>query len=113
MADSILQILPEAAGHPLLGGSMAFYSGTPSATGTTTTLVASDLIDNSGARTFSGWNVYIHTSGNPTSLAAQARRVSGAPDLTTGTITVNRAYAAATLISDLFWLLRDFTRNDW
>lgn len=111
--DTLTGLIPEAARHPLLGGPGAFYAGTPSGAGSTTTLVCSDLIDNAGARTYSNWNVYVHTSGNSPALAGQARRVSGAPDLTSGTITVNRAYAVATGPSDLFWLLRDFTRNDW
>ena len=113
MADSLSVILPEAAAHPLLGGPYAYYALTPTSTSSLNTqIVATDIIDSSGAKSYTGWNIYCHTSVTATVISTQARRVQSV-DLATGTLTCNRSWGRVTDASDLFWLTRDFTRNDF
>jgi hypothetical protein len=110
--ETLLTLVPEAAGHELLGGSSAFQAGTATGAGLTTTVVCDDLADPSGAQTYKGWRIYFHTSSGGTSIAGQERLVTGV-DLATGTFTLNKALPRTTATGDGFWLLQTYRRSDW
>lgn len=112
MAETLLTLIPEAAGHELLGGLGAFFSGGASGAGAANTLVCDELIDPSGAQTYRNWWAYVHTSGGSPSLAGQERLVTGV-DLSAGTLTLNRGFARATATTEQFWLLQTFRWQDW
>ncbi|HXI18662.1 MAG TPA: hypothetical protein VNM48_20035, partial [Chloroflexota bacterium] len=108
MVVTLVDVLPDAAGSPLLGGDQAFQAITPTSAGTTTTIVCTDLLDPSGALTFKNWRAYCYSGA----LVGQERLITGV-DLATGTLTVAPALTAATSATTLFWLLRDFRRATW
>ena len=112
MPETLRTLIPEAAGHELLGGAAAFFPATATAGGTTTTLVCDDVVDPSGAQTYRNWWAYFHTSAAAPSIAGETRLVTGV-DLSTGTLTLNRSLARSSSAGDGFWLLQTFRRSDW
>lgn len=105
---SPLTLIPHAQGHALLGGPESFYSGTAGAGSDATRLVAEELIDSSGAKSWTGAKVYVHTGTG----AGQARYVQTV-DLSAGNLVVNRSFSPAPDATSEFWLLKHFSRAQW
>lgn len=111
-STTLLAVIPEAAGHPFLGGARAFRTLTPTGTGTPTTIVSTRLTDSSGRQTYTDWWAYCYASAGGAPLTGESRLVQTVT-LASGTFTVNRPYGRATEATDLFWLLRTFDRDRW
>lgn len=107
-ATTVLTLIPDAAGHPLMGGPEAFFTG-PAAEGTDAgRLVNLDLSDSSEAKTWTGAHVYVPAGAG----AGQARRVQSVT-LSAGQVVVNRPFAPPPNTTSTFWLLKHFSRNQW
>ena len=114
MADAFSAVFPEAAAHPLMGGPNAYRQLTPSATSSTSSqIVCNVLNDSSGSLNGTNWHVYCYSSATATVISGQSRRVQSVDLNDPATLTVNRAYSRVTDASDLFWLTRDFSRDNW
>ena len=91
-----------------MGGPLGFYAGTVASGTDATNIIDSTLIDSSGAQSWKGSSFYCYDG-----VAIGQKRFVQTVNLATGTLILNRALTSTPASGNHYWLLRDYSRDQW